>query len=89
MTRSSPGSLLRQRRPGSDPAALAPAGWAAAMRMIDQYIAAGISKFVIRKAQDRSLTTPPIRIPRSTGQPLTALCDRLEYAPQVRSIRSP
>ena len=37
-------------RPGSDPAALVPAGWAAAKRMVEQYVAAGISKLVVRPA---------------------------------------
>jgi probable F420-dependent oxidoreductase len=41
---------IRQRRPGSDPAALVPASWAAARRTIEQYVAAGISKFVVRPA---------------------------------------
>jgi probable F420-dependent oxidoreductase len=41
---------IGQRRPGIDPAALVPASWAAARLMIEQYIAAGISKFVIRPA---------------------------------------
>jgi probable F420-dependent oxidoreductase len=39
-----------QRRPGIDPAALVPAGWAAARLTIEQYIAAGLSKFVVRPA---------------------------------------
>jgi probable F420-dependent oxidoreductase len=43
-------TAIRQRRPGSDPAALVPASWAAAKQMIEQYILAGISKFVIRPA---------------------------------------
>jgi len=43
-------AAIRQRRPGSDPAALVPAGWAAAKRMIEQYVVAGISKFVVRPA---------------------------------------
>jgi probable F420-dependent oxidoreductase len=43
-------AAIRQRRPGSDPAALVPAGWEAARRTIEQYIVAGISKFVIRPA---------------------------------------
>jgi hypothetical protein len=43
-------AAIRQRRPGSDPAALVPAGWAAAKRTIEQYVLAGISKFVIRPA---------------------------------------
>jgi len=43
-------TAIRQRRPGSDPAALVPADWAAAKRMIEQYIVGGISKFVVRPA---------------------------------------
>ncbi len=43
-------TAIRQRRPGSDPAPLAPVGWAAARRAIEQYVLAGISKFVIRPA---------------------------------------
>jgi probable F420-dependent oxidoreductase len=43
-------TAIGQRRPGSDPAALVPASWAAARRMIEQYISAGISKFVVRPA---------------------------------------
>jgi probable F420-dependent oxidoreductase len=41
---------ISQRRPGSDPAALVPVGWAAARHMIEQYVVAGISKFVVRPA---------------------------------------
>jgi hypothetical protein len=41
---------IRQRRPGSDPAALVPASWAAARQAIEQYISAGLSKFVVRPA---------------------------------------
>jgi probable F420-dependent oxidoreductase len=43
-------AAIRQRRPGSDPAALVPVGWSAARQMIEQYVAAGISKFVVRPA---------------------------------------
>ena len=43
-------TAIRQRRPGSDPAALVPAGWAAAKQAIEQYVLAGISKFVVRPA---------------------------------------
>jgi probable F420-dependent oxidoreductase len=43
-------TAIRARRPGSDPAALVPVGWAAAKRMIEQYVSAGISKFVVRPA---------------------------------------
>ena len=45
-------AAIRQRRPGSDPAALVPAGWAAARQIIGQYVAAGISKFVVRPAAE-------------------------------------
>jgi probable F420-dependent oxidoreductase len=43
-------TAIRARRPGSDPAALVPVGWAAAQRAIEQYVLAGISKFVVRPA---------------------------------------
>jgi probable F420-dependent oxidoreductase len=43
-------TAIRARRPGSDPAALVPVGWAAAKRVIEQYVLAGISKFVVRPA---------------------------------------
>jgi probable F420-dependent oxidoreductase len=39
-----------QRRPGTDPAALIAQGWPGARRMIEEYVAAGLSKFVIRPA---------------------------------------
>jgi probable F420-dependent oxidoreductase len=45
-------AAVRQRRPGTDPAALIADGWPGARRMIEQYLAAGISKFVIRPAAD-------------------------------------
>jgi len=43
-------AAVRQRRPGGDPAALVPVGWAAARQTIEQYVSAGISKFVVRPA---------------------------------------
>jgi probable F420-dependent oxidoreductase len=43
-------TAIGQRRPGTDPAALVPASWAAAKQAIEQYVSAGISKFVIRPA---------------------------------------
>ena len=43
-------TAIRQRRRGSDPAGLVPVGWAAAKRAIEQYVLAGISKFVVRPA---------------------------------------
>jgi probable F420-dependent oxidoreductase len=41
-------AAARQRRPNTDPAELVADGWAAARRMIEQYVAAGLTKFVIR-----------------------------------------
>src|SRR5262249_61471634 len=43
-------AAIRQRRPGSDPATFVPASWAAARWTIEQYISAGLSKFVVRPA---------------------------------------
>ena len=42
---------IEYRRPGVDPATLAPGSWADARRMIDEYVAVGLSKFVVRPAQ--------------------------------------
>jgi probable F420-dependent oxidoreductase len=39
-----------QRRPGTDPADLIATGWPQARSLIEQYVAAGLSKFVIRPA---------------------------------------
>jgi probable F420-dependent oxidoreductase len=41
---------VRRRRPGVDPASLAAGSWTAARAMIEEYVAAGLSKFVIRPA---------------------------------------
>src|SRR5215472_1905672 len=41
---------VESRRPGVDPATLAPATWADARAMIEAYVAAGLSKFVVRPA---------------------------------------
>jgi probable F420-dependent oxidoreductase len=41
---------VRQRRPDTDPATLVAASWDDARRLIEAYVAAGISKFVIRPA---------------------------------------
>ncbi len=43
-------AAARQRRPDADPASLVPASWPDARRMIEQYVAAGLTKFVIRPA---------------------------------------
>ena len=41
---------VERRRPGANPAELAPATWADARRMIGAYVDAGLSKFVVRPA---------------------------------------
>ncbi len=41
---------IERRRPGVDPASLVPAGWTQARRMIEAYVDAGLSKFVVRPA---------------------------------------
>jgi probable F420-dependent oxidoreductase len=41
---------VERRRPGTDPAQLAPATWDAAKSMIEAYVAVGLSKFVVRPA---------------------------------------
>jgi probable F420-dependent oxidoreductase len=43
-------AAVRQRRPGTDPASLIATGWPDAAALIERYVAAGISKFVIRPA---------------------------------------
>ena len=41
-------TVARQRRPGTDPAELVAGGWADARSKIEDYVAAGLTKFVIR-----------------------------------------
>jgi probable F420-dependent oxidoreductase len=41
-------AAARQRRPDTDPAALVADGWADARRKIEDYVAAGLTKFVVR-----------------------------------------
>jgi probable F420-dependent oxidoreductase len=43
-------AAVRQRRPDADPAALVPTSWADARRMIEEYVEAGLTKFVVRPA---------------------------------------
>jgi len=40
--------LLRAERPDADPATLVASGWADARRKIEDYVTAGLTKFVIR-----------------------------------------
>jgi probable F420-dependent oxidoreductase len=41
---------IRRRRPDADPATLVPVGWDGTRRLIEQYVQAGLSKFVVRPA---------------------------------------
>jgi probable F420-dependent oxidoreductase len=41
---------VEQRRPGTDPASLVPVSWSALQDKIGEYVAAGLSKFVVRPA---------------------------------------
>jgi probable F420-dependent oxidoreductase len=43
-------AAVAHRRPGADPAAIVATGWDGARRMIEQHVAAGLSKFVVRPA---------------------------------------
>jgi probable F420-dependent oxidoreductase len=43
-------AAIGQRRPGVDPSSLAAGSWPAARALIEDYVAAGLSKFVIRPA---------------------------------------
>jgi probable F420-dependent oxidoreductase len=43
-------AAIRRRRPDTDPQLLVAAGWDGARRMIEQYVEAGLSKFVVRPA---------------------------------------
>jgi probable F420-dependent oxidoreductase len=47
-------AAIRRRRPDLDPAELVAADWATLHRRLDDYIAAGLTKFVIRPAGDMS-----------------------------------
>jgi probable F420-dependent oxidoreductase len=47
-------AAARERRPDADPASLVAASWPDARRMIGEYVAAGLTKFVIRPADPRS-----------------------------------
>lgn len=49
-------AAIRKRRPDIDPAQLVAANWSALHRQIDQYIDAGLTKFVIRSAGGAPLT---------------------------------
>ncbi|MBO0775397.1 MAG: TIGR03854 family LLM class F420-dependent oxidoreductase [Actinobacteria bacterium] len=57
-------ATARQRRPGIDPATLIASGWPHARDLIGQYVAAGVTKFVIR----------PASLPDGFGPFLDAFC---------------
>jgi len=42
---------VRRRRPGADPQTLVASGWADARSMIERYVEAGLTKFVVRPAE--------------------------------------
>ena len=46
-------AAARQRRPDADPAAFVANGWADARRKIEEYVAAGLTKFVVRPGGGR------------------------------------
>ena len=43
-------AAIHRRRPGADPASLVATSWPGARQMIENYVAAGLSKFVVRPA---------------------------------------
>ncbi|MGE5291471.1 MAG: TIGR03854 family LLM class F420-dependent oxidoreductase [Micromonosporaceae bacterium] len=43
-------AAVHRRRPGTDPASLVATSWPGARQMIEKYVAAGLSKFVVRPA---------------------------------------
>ena len=47
-------AAARRRRPDTDPATLVAADWSTARRMVERYVAAGLSKFVVRPASASS-----------------------------------
>jgi len=56
-TEGIPDSLIaaaRARRPDADPATLIAASWPDARRLIEQYVAAGLTKFVLRPASPQA-----------------------------------
>jgi probable F420-dependent oxidoreductase len=50
---------IRRRRPDADLASLVPVGWDGARRLIEQYVEAGLSKFVVRPAAAPAAETGP------------------------------
>jgi probable F420-dependent oxidoreductase len=52
-------AAIRQRRPDADPASLVATSWPDARRLVGEYVAAGISKFVIRPADGPASPTSP------------------------------
>jgi len=52
-------AAARERRPDADPATLVAAGWADARRMVEEYVTAGLTKFVIRPASGSASSFAP------------------------------
>jgi alkanesulfonate monooxygenase SsuD/methylene tetrahydromethanopterin reductase-like flavin-dependent oxidoreductase (luciferase family) len=50
---------IRRRRPDADLTSLVPVGWDGARRLIEQYVEAGLSKFVVRPAAAPPVETGP------------------------------
>ena len=65
-------AFARQRRPERDPRPLVPVGWDAAVRLVEQFVDVGVTKFVLRPA------TPP--------QSWPAWVD--EFADHVKSLQT-
>ena len=60
-------AAIRRRRPDADPAALIPAGWDDARRLLEQYVEAGLSKFVVRPAAASPAAGPASFAPFADG----------------------
>ena len=73
---------VQRRRPGTDPAALVATSWAEARDMIEQYVDAGLSKFVVRPASVTAGSRGP-RGPRGPGRVPGAVRGRDDAAPEL------
>jgi probable F420-dependent oxidoreductase len=58
---------IRRRRPDTDPAALVPVGWDGTRRLIEQYVEAGLTKFVVRPAAGPAAAGPAAAGPAAAG----------------------
>ncbi|GAA3105763.1 LLM class flavin-dependent oxidoreductase [Nonomuraea salmonea] len=69
---------IARRNPGADPAEIVPVGWPAARTMIERFVEAGITKFVVRPAT-----------PRALGRTLARRLRHPPHAPADLSVRTP